>query len=91
MLYLNQTELATEEDISNNLVYWAKMLKATDKRQIRELLKSNNVFRSQAMQFIRGFDKILSGAKQTDTPDAVLATLAKTDLGMIHSAISPQL
>ena len=69
----------------------AKMLKATDKRQIRELLKSNNVFRSQAMQFIRGFDKILSGAKQTDTPDAVLATLAKTDLGMIHSAISPQL
>lgn len=63
----------------------SKMLKATDKKQIRELLKADSIFRSQASQFVRGFDKILEAAEQTDTPDAVKSKLLKTDIGNIYS------
>lgn len=63
----------------------SKMLKATDKKQIRELLKADSIFRSQASQFVRGFDKILEAAEQTDTPDVVKSKLLKTDIGNIYS------
>lgn len=63
----------------------SKMLGASDKKQIRDLLKSDTIFRSQASQFVRGFDKILDGAMQTDTPDAVKSKLLKTDLGNIYT------
>ena len=68
----------------------AKMIKTADKKQIRDLIKSDSVFRSQATQFVRGFDKLLSAAKQTDTPDKLMSALIKTDLGQIYSAISTQ-
>ena len=48
MLYLNQTELATEEDISNNLVYWAKMLKATNWEELKDVAKNSPVFEEVA-------------------------------------------
>ena len=63
----------------------AKMLNASDKKQIRELLKSDTIFRSQASQFVRGFDKMIAGAEQTDTPDAVKSKLLKTDVGNIYN------
>jgi len=63
----------------------AKMLGASDKRQIRELLKSDSIFRSQAAQFVRGFDKIMEIGLQTDTPDAVQSKLLKTDIGVIYT------
>jgi hypothetical protein len=63
----------------------AKMLNASDKKQIRDLLKSDSIFRSQASQFVRGFDKILDAAAQTDTPDAVKSKLLKTDIGVIYT------
>ena len=63
----------------------AKMLAASDKKQIRELLKSDSIFRSQASQFVRGFDKILEAADGTDTPDAVKSKLLKSDVGVIYS------
>lgn len=65
----------------------AKMMGAADKKQIRELLKSDAVFRSQATQFVRSFDKILSGAQQADNADKLAATLIKTDLGQIYIAL----
>lgn len=65
----------------------AKMMGAADKKQIRDLLKSDAVFRSQATQFVRGFDKIMAGARETDNADQVAATLLKTDLGHIYVAI----
>ncbi len=65
----------------------AKMLTATDKKQIRELLKSDTVFQSQATQFIRNFEKILNGADQTDEATKVKAAILKSDLGTIYSAI----
>jgi len=64
-----------------------KMFDASDKKQIRELLKSDKVFNSQATQFVRNFEKILSGAAQTDDGDKVKAGLMKTDLGKIYTAI----
>ena len=67
------------------------MLKATNKKQVRELLKNNSVFRSQATQFVRSFENILTTAKQTDTPDKLVVALTKTELGQIYSVISPQL
>lgn len=62
----------------------AKMLNVADKKRIREMMKGDAVFRSQASQFVRGFDKILNSAKQTDNEDKVSATLIKTDLGQIY-------
>lgn len=64
-----------------------KMFDATDKKQIRELFKSDKVFNSQATQFVRNFEKILSGAEQTNDADKVKFTLLKTDLGTIYSAL----
>lgn len=63
------------------------MLNAADKKQIRDLLKSDAVFRSQATQFVRSFDKVLTGAKQADNADQLSATLIKTDLGQIYVAL----
>ncbi len=63
----------------------AKMLNAADKKQIRELLKSDSIFRSQASQFVRGFDKIMDAADGTDTPDSVKSKLLKSDIGVIYT------
>ncbi len=70
--------------------WMAKVVKAANKKQIRDLLKSDSVFRSQAAQFVRAFDRILAVAKQTDTADKLTAALIKTDLGIIYSALSQQ-
>ena len=63
----------------------AKMLNASEKKQIRDLLKSDTIFRSQASQFVRSFDKILDASEQTDTPDTVKSKLLKTDTGIIYT------
>lgn len=65
----------------------AKMMGAADKKQVREMLKNDTVFRRQTTQFIRAFDKILSGTKNADNPDKVAATLLKTDLGQIYAVL----
>jgi len=65
----------------------AKMMNAADKKQVREMLKNDTVFRRQATQFIRAFNKILSGAHNVDNPDAVSAALLKTDVGQIYTAL----
>ena len=64
-----------------------KMFNATDKKQIRELLKSDKIFNSQATQFVRNFEKILAGADQTNDADKLKTTLLKTDLGTIYTAL----
>ena len=65
----------------------SKMFTATDKKQIHELLKSDSVFKSQASQFVRNFEKILNGADQTDDETKVKTALLKSDLGTIYTAI----
>lgn len=62
----------------------AKMLNAADKKRIKEMLKGDAVFRSQATQFVRSFDKILARAQQTDNVDKVSAALIKTEPGQIY-------
>ena len=69
----------------------AKMFAATDKKQIRELLKSDNVFQSQAAQFARNFEKILDGADQTNDASKVKNAVLKSDLGTIYTAIKKSL
>jgi len=64
-----------------------KMFAASDKKQIRDLLKNDKVFKSQATQFVHNFEKILDGAKQTDDSDKVQNALLKTDLGTIYTAV----
>lgn len=64
-----------------------KMFSATDKKQIRELIKSDKIFNSQATQFVRNFEKILNGAEQTNDAEKVKTALLKTDLGTIYSTI----
>ena len=51
------------------------------------MLKSDTVFRSQATQFVRSFDKILTGAQNTDNAEIVIAALRKTDLGQVYVAL----
>ena len=41
MLQLNHTDLATQEDIDNNLLYWAKLFKATTWEDFKALAKDN--------------------------------------------------
>lgn len=65
----------------------AKMMNAADKKQIRNMIKSDAVFRSQATQFVRSFDKIMNGAREADNADKLAATLLKTDLGQIYLAL----
>ena len=65
----------------------AKMLGAADKKQVKDMMKSDSVFRSQATQFVRSFDKILTTAQQTDNPDKVAAMLVRTELGQIYIAL----
>lgn len=65
----------------------AKMLGAADKKRIRDILKSDAVFRSQATQFVRSFDKILTATQQADNSDKLSATLIKTDLGQIYISL----
>lgn len=65
----------------------AKMLGAADKKQIRDMIKNDTVFRRQATQFVRSFDKILANAEQTDNPNAVSSALIKTDVGHIYVAL----
>ena len=65
----------------------AKMMAAADKKQVREKLKSDAVFRSQATQFVRSFDNVLNGAKQADNTEKLTSTILKTDLGQIYVAL----
>ena len=67
--------------------WFAKIMAAADKKQVREMLKNNAAFRSQATQFVRGFDKILTAARNADGTDKLAGTLAKTDLGQIYIAL----
>ncbi len=67
--------------------WFAKIMTAADKKQVREMLKTNAAFRSQATQFVRSFDKTLNAAKQADGTDKLAGTLAKTDLGQIYIAL----
>ena len=41
MLQLNHTDLATKEDIRNNLVYWANLFKATTWEEFKKLAKNH--------------------------------------------------
>lgn len=66
----------------------SKMLTAADKKRVRDLLKSDTVFRSQATQFVRGFAKMLAGAEQADNKDMLIATLMKTDLGQVYTILN---
>ena len=63
------------------------MMAAADKKQVREKLKSDAVFRSQATQFVRSFDNVLNGAKQADNTEKLTSTILKTDLGQIYVAL----
>ena len=65
-----------------------KMFSATDKKQIRELIKSDKIFNSQATQFVRNFEKILNGAEQTNDAEKVKTALLKTDLGTIYTVLA---
>ena len=71
--------------------WFAKIMTAADKKQVREMLKNNAAFRSQATQFVRGFDKILTAARNADGTDKLAGTLAKTDLGQIYIALKGHL
>ena len=69
----------------------AKLLGATNKKTLRDTIKADAVFRSQATQFVRSFDKILNATKQADDADNLSATLINTDLGRVYIALKSNL
>lgn len=71
--------------------WFAKIMAAADKKQVKEMLKSNAAFRSQATQFVRSFDKIVAAARQADGTDKLAETLSKTDLGHIYLSLKGNL
>ncbi len=71
--------------------WFAKIMGAADKKQVREMLKTNAAFRSQATQFVRSFDKVLTSARQADGTDKLAGTITKTDLGQIYISLKGNL
>jgi ABC-type transporter Mla subunit MlaD len=67
--------------------WFAKMIKDADKKRVRNMFKNDAVFRSQATQFVHGFAKMLSGAERTENKEMVVATLLKTDLGVMYQTL----
>jgi methyl-accepting chemotaxis protein len=61
-----------------------KILNASNKKQIQDLLKKDKILNSQATQFVRSFDKLLQGAHQTDDSKNLVSTIMKSDLGTIY-------
>ncbi len=61
-----------------------KILNASNKKQIQDLLKKDKILNSQATQFVRSFDKLLQGAHQTDDAKNLVSTIMKSDLGAIY-------
>lgn len=71
--------------------WFAKVITAADKKQIREMLKTNAAFRSQVTQFVRSFNKILNAARQADGTDKLVETVLKTDLGQIYMTLKGEI
>jgi hypothetical protein len=71
--------------------WFAKLLGAINKKGLRDMMKNDAVFRSQATQFVRSFDNILNTAKQADDAHKISANLIKTDLGRIYVALKSNL
>ena len=71
--------------------WFAKIMAAADKKHVKEMLKTNAAFRSQAVQFVRSFEKILSAARQADGSDKLAATITKTDMGQIYISLQAQI
>ncbi|MDR2269145.1 MAG: hypothetical protein LBD94_03095 [Rickettsiales bacterium] len=67
--------------------WFAKMIRSADKKRVKNIFKTDAVFRSQASQFVHGFARMLSGAERTDNKEMVAATLLKTDLGIMYQAL----
>ncbi len=65
-----------------------KILNASNKKQIQELLKKDKILNSQATQFVRSFDKLLQGAQQTDEAKNLVSTILKSDLGIIYKHLT---
>lgn len=65
-----------------------KILNASNKKQIQDLLKKDKILNSQATQFVRSFDKLLQGAKQTDDAKKLVSTIMNSDLGTIYKHLT---
>ncbi len=48
VLYLNKTDIATKEDIDNDLVYWAEIFKATTWEELKKICLKNDTFKEVA-------------------------------------------
>ena len=67
--------------------WFARMISSADKKKVRNMFKTDAVFRAQATQFVHGFAKMLSGAERTENKELVAATLLKTDLGIMYQSL----
>ncbi len=48
VLYLNKTDIATQEDIDNDLVYWAEIFKATTWEELKKICLKDDTFKEVA-------------------------------------------
>ncbi|SFC26878.1 PD-(D/E)XK nuclease family transposase [Butyrivibrio sp. YAB3001] len=84
VLQLNHTDLATDEDINNNVVYWAKLFNATTWEEFKALAKGNDAIEEvgDLMYTINADDQtreILEGQRRYREQSASQYTAGFTD------------
>ena len=67
--------------------WFAKMITVADKKQIKNLLKNDTVFRSLAIKYVHSFARLISSAEISDNKEMIVSTLLKSDLGQIYNAL----
>lgn len=67
--------------------WFAKMITVADKKQIKNLLKNDTVFRSLAIKYVHSFARLISSAEISDNKEMIISTLLKSDLGQIYNAL----
>lgn len=67
--------------------WFAKMITVADKKQIKNLLKTDTIFKSLSIKYVHSFARLISSAEISDNKEMIVSTLLKSDLGQIYTAL----
>ncbi len=69
----------------------AKNFIDTDKKAIRDFMKNNKVFKSQSIQYMYAFEKILGAANKSDNHEKIIRGLLESDIGKVYQSLKKQI
>ena len=67
--------------------WFVKMITVADKKQIKNLLKTDTIFKSLSIKYVHSFARLISSAEISDNKEMIVSTLLKSDLGQIYTAL----